>query len=110
MDRMLEKNTCKLPDLVANSDVGDLKERIELYTDPALQYACRSWHTYLAAGHPTSVSTLEITSALHRFLGKKLMFWLEVLSVLGAVRSAVDALQAAVSWLEMCFNFIIGTC
>ena len=29
MNRMLEKNMCKLPDGVANSDVADLKERTE---------------------------------------------------------------------------------
>jgi len=29
MSRTLEKNICKLPDAVANSDVGDLKERTE---------------------------------------------------------------------------------
>ena len=103
MERMLEKNMCKLPDLVANSDVSDLKEMIERYIDPALQYACQSWHTHLVAGrHSTSVSTLEITSALHRFLEEKLLFWLEVLSVLGATRNAVNALQAAVDWLEVC--------
>ena len=98
MNRMLEKNMCKLPDLAANSDVSDLKERIERYLDPALQYACRSWHTHLIAGSP-SIGMPEITSALHQFLEKKFLFWLEVLSVLGAVRNAVDALQAAVSWL-----------
>ena len=102
MNKMLEKNMCKLPDLVANSDVGDLKKRIERYIDPALQYACRSWHTHLVAGRSTSVDTLEITSTIHRFLEKKLLFWLEVLSVLGAVRNAIDALQAAADWLEVC--------
>ena len=101
MDRVLEKNMCKLPDLAANSDVSDLKERIERYINPALQYACRSWHTHLVAGRSTSVSTLEITSTIHRFLEKKLLFWLEVLSALGAVRNAVDVLQAAVDWLEV---------
>ena len=107
MDRMLDKNMCMLPDLVANSDVSDLKERIEQYIDPALQYACRSWHTHLVSGRSTSVSTLEITSTIHRFLEEKLLLWLEVLSVLGAVRNAVDALQAAMDWLEVRRDFAI---
>ena len=101
MDRTLEKNMCRLPEAVANSDVGDLKERIEQYIDPALQYACRSWHTHLADRHISSGNTDEITSALHRFLERKFLFWLEVVSVLGVVRNAVDALQAAVNWLEV---------
>ena len=101
MSRMLEKNMCKLPDGVANSDVNDLEERTERYIDPALGYACKSWHTHLISGSPTLVHTFEITSALHRFLESKFLFWLEVLSVLGVARNAVNALQAAVDWLEV---------
>ena len=108
MDRMLKKNMCKLPEIVANSDVSDLTERIERYLDPALQYACKSWHSHLVAGRSTSKSTPQIASALHRFLEKKLLFWLEVLSVLGAVRNALDALQAVVDWLEVCWDFTIN--
>ena len=101
MGRTLEKNMCKLPDGVANSDVGDLKERAERYVEPALRYACRSWHTHLLGGHKTSANAFEITSALRWFLEEKFLFWLEVLSVLGAVRNAVDGLRAAVDWLEV---------
>ena len=35
------------------------------------------------------------------------MFWLEVLSILGAIRNAVDALRAAVDWLEVCSGLVI---
>ena len=96
---------CKLPDGVANSDVSDLKERTEKYINPALRYACVSWHTHLAelvdantipARVPTTTPTLK------KFLETKFLFWLEVLSVLGAARNAVDALQATTDWLEVC--------
>ena len=110
MGRTLEKNMCKLPVGVANSDVDDLKERTERYIDPALQYACRSWHKHLVGSHTTSVNTLEIISALHRFLEGKFVFWLEVLSVLGAVRNAVDALRATVDWLEVCRDPAVMSC
>jgi WD40 repeat protein len=101
LGRTLEKNMCKLPDGVANSDISDLKERTERYLDPTLRYACQSWHAHLVGGYGTSAYTSEITSALHRFLESKFLFWLEVLSVLGVVRNAVDALQAAADWLEV---------
>ena len=104
MIRTLEKNMCKLPEGAANSDINDLEERIERYIDPTLQYACRSWHTHLVGRHTTSVNTLGITSALHRFLETKFLFWLEVLSVLGAVRNAVEGLQATTEWLEVCWG------
>ena len=102
MDRTLEKNICKLPEVIANSDVKDLKERIERYINPALRYACRSWHTHLVGRRAQSANAREITSALHRFLEGNFLFWLEVLSVLGAVSSSFDALQAAVGWSEVC--------
>jgi hypothetical protein len=101
MSRMLKKNMCQLPDGVANSDVKDLKQRVERYIYPALRYACRSWHTHLLGGHATSAHFPDATSALHGFLETKFLNWLEVLSVLGAVRIAVDALQAAMDWLEV---------
>ena len=102
MNGRLEKNICKLPNAVANSDVGDLEERIRQYIDPGLQYACRSWHTHLVNVCKTSAHVPAITPALHQFLETKFLFWLEVLSVLDAVKNAVDALQVIIDWLEVC--------
>ena len=101
MNRMLEKNMCKLPDGVANSDVNDLKERTEKYIDPVLRYACMSWHTHLVDVDTTSAHVPTITHTLHQFLEKKFLCWLEVLSVLGAVRNAVEALQVTMDWLRV---------
>jgi hypothetical protein len=101
MNQTLEKNMCKLPDAVANSDVSDLKERSEKI-DPALRYVCMSWHMHLVGAHTMLAHTATITPILCQFLEKKFLFWLEVLSVIGATRNAVDALQATVDWLEVC--------
>ena len=102
MNRTLEKNTCKLPDGVANSDVSDLKDRARRYLNPALQYACMSWHTHLVNAGTIPARTPTIASTLQRFLETKFLFWLEVLSVLGAARSAIKALQITTDWLEVC--------
>ena len=97
MNQTLEKNMCNLPEAVKNSEVNDLQERIEQYISHPLRYACKSWHKHLADKNTTH--TPKITSALHHFLEKKFLFWLEVLSVLGVVKGAVDALEVAVKWL-----------
>ena len=107
MDQTLVKNTCKLPEGVTNSDVKDMAERIERYVEPALRYACRSWHVHLVGGYAGSVNMLETSSALLRFLEGKFLCWLEILSVLGAVRVAVDALQATVDWLEVRQAYVV---
>ena len=99
MNQTLEKNMCKLPDTVLNSEVDDLHERIEQHLNPALQYACRSWHKHLV--DKSTVCKPTVISILHCFLEKKFLFWLEVLSVLGAAREAVDALGLIARWLEV---------
>ena len=90
---------CQLPEAVINSEVNDLQERREQYLNPALQYACKSWHKHLI--DEDSACKSEITSALHNFLEKKFIFWIEVLSVLGVVRNAVNALNITANWLEV---------
>jgi len=99
MNQGLESNICKLPDGVMNSEVDDLKERTKQYIHRALEYTCRSWHKHLV--DTTPAHRLDITSALHRFLEGKYLFWLEVLSILGAAREAVNALEAAARWLDV---------
>jgi len=98
MNQSLESNMCELPDGALNSEVGDLKERTKKYIHRPLEYACRSWHEHISAV-PAPVP--EIASALHRFLEGRFLFWLEVLSVLGATREAVNALEAAARWLDV---------
>ena len=89
MNQRLEWNICKLPDGVINSEVSDLEKRIEQHIDPALQYACKSWHKHLVDAIP-----VHIIPILDHFLEKNFLFWLEVLSVLGAAGEAVYALGA----------------
>ena len=89
MNRELERNICGLPDGVINSEVPDLKTKTEEHIGEALEYACRSWHKHLVGTIPAYVVPI-----LQEFLEKMFLFWLEVLSVLGAAREAVDALEA----------------
>ena len=104
MGGTLERNICKLPEAVINSEVDDIEERKEKYLNPALQYACRSWHKHLGNTNPAYIP--KITSTLHAFLEEKFLQWLEVLSVLGAVRNAVEALDTAAKWLKVHWAFI----
>ena len=93
MDRSLKKNMCSIPDYALNSEVEDLAERIQgSGICGALEYACRSWYKHLVV---TEHRTADVVSALHLFLEGKYLFWLEVLSILGAAR----ALNTTVKWL-----------
>ena len=101
MNQRLEKNMCKLPDAVANHEVIDLQKMTEQHIGDALQYACKSWHKHIVDLHTAPAHRLKLTSILHQFLEDKFLFWLEVLSILGTVRGAIDALEVAAKWLEV---------
>ena len=108
MNQTLEKNMCHLPEAVKNSEVDDLKKRAEKHINHALQYACKSWHKHLV--NEPIANRYEIASVLHCFLEKKFLCWLEVLSVLGAARNAVDAMQVVVRWLDVCKKILLSCC
>ena len=61
-----------------------------------------SWHTHLNDADMIRDHAPTITHILHLFLETKFLFWLEVLSVLGAARNAVEALKVVTDWLEVC--------
>ena len=102
MDGSLKKNMCKLQGPVANSDVGNLRKMIDDCINPTLQYACVSWHVHLVEAHTTPADKPQIDSTLKKFMEKKFLFWLEVVSVLGAVGNAAEAMRATVDWLRVC--------
>jgi len=103
MGKSLKKNMCSVPDYVLNSEVVDLQSRIEKSgIRGALEYACRSWHMHLEAKKDRAQ---DVISAIRRFLEMGFLFWLEVLSVLGAMGDAARALNTTIKWLnEVCSN------
>ena len=103
MNRRLEQNICKLPDGVTNSEVDNLKESATQYIDESLEYACRSWHKHLV-----NVMPARALKILQRFFMEKFLFWLEVLSIIGAVKEAVDALETTAKWLDVrCISSLV---
>ena len=92
----LMKNMFSIPDYALNSDVEGLRRVGESGIDSALVYACKSWQKHLITDHRIS----DVLSALLRFLEEKFVFWLEVMSVLGAVGDAARALTATLKWLN----------
>ena len=106
MNERLEQNLLSLPNYALNSEVEDLQMRIEARAGVALQYASQSWHHHLtmARGDVT-----DVVSHLRVFMMEKSLAWLEVVSVLGAVRGAVVALEQLMPWLQnVCFGCLLA--
>jgi len=101
MNDGLERDLLSLPDCALNSEVKDLRTRINDRISVALQYACQFWHNHLAK---TGGDVTDVVSLLRIFLEEKFLAWLEVVSVLGAARGAIATLEQLVPWLqEVCF-------
>ena len=92
----LKFNICNLEtSYLANKDVTDLKSRVEEYISPALLYACRFWDDHL---EHLSFET-ALFEKLQTFYKKKLLFWLETLSLTNHVGLALAACSALNMWL-----------
>ena len=102
MNDGLKQNLLSLPNYALNSEVKDLQTRIDDHISATLRYACQSWYNHLTE---TGGDITSVISHLHVFLEEKFLAWLEVVSVLGATRRAVAALEKLVHWLqEVCFG------
>ena len=92
----LKFNICNLESsYLANKDVEDLNSRVDKHIPPALLYACRFWDDHLE--HIDFETDLFVQ--LGTFFEKKLLFWLEVLSLTNNVGLASAACSALNAWL-----------
>ena len=104
MSNSLGQNLLSLPNYTLNSEVKDMQARVDSHISTALQYACKSWCNHLTG---VKGDITPIIPALHSFLQERFLVWLEVLSVTGAARDAVGALEKLVPWLwEVCLGLL----
>ncbi|KIO24817.1 hypothetical protein M407DRAFT_25779, partial [Tulasnella calospora MUT 4182] len=104
MQRDLRQNICNISDLsTPNSDIQDV---VEQNVTKAIQYCCRSWSIHLTDGVLWSESNAETSSiqlaALNSFSKEKLMFWIEVMSLVGATAEAILMSRNVHQWLLQC--------
>ncbi len=92
----LKFNICNLEtSYLANKDITDLNSRVAEHIPPALLYACRFWGDHLEhIGFET-----DMFGKLRTLFEKKLLFWLEALSLTNYVGLASAACSALNVWL-----------
>ncbi|KAF7346304.1 WD-REPEATS-REGION domain-containing protein [Mycena sanguinolenta] len=95
MQKELKFNICHLPTShVRNIDIPDLEECKQKYIPGHLAYSCRFWAAHLA----TSQYSPKLAQDAHGFLMDHFLFWLEVLSLISAVGSAMEILSKFIKW------------
>ncbi|KAF7979329.1 hypothetical protein HWV62_42741 [Athelia sp. TMB] len=98
MMRYLRFNICQLETSHRmNRDIEDLAQRIEKFIPRSLAYACRFWAEHLSLARR---GDLQILLLIFEFFQTFFLYWLEVLSLLGEGRSALQAMLHAESYSE----------
>ena len=84
----LETSHCR------NADVPDLASRVENAILPHLSYGCRFWADHLGA----TIYDSDILKEVKDFLYHRLLYWLEVLSLIKKVNMASGMLLSVMHW------------
>ncbi|KIK12146.1 hypothetical protein PISMIDRAFT_462603, partial [Pisolithus microcarpus 441] len=98
LDRELCFNICGLESsYLSNSQVSNLPESIKKNISPHLSYSCKFWAKHLEVSQfDVSIATpVQVVMESERVL-----FWLEVLSLIGALGGVDGSLTSLVRWLE----------
>jgi hypothetical protein len=78
-----------------NREVDGFEGKVRNALSPEAQYACRYWASHLSCvgfGEKRMMRELEVFSM------RSILWWLEALSLIGGVSSAVSSMQVAHSW------------
>jgi hypothetical protein len=90
--QMLSPDMCEIRDTsLYTQDVVDLPNQIKSHIPSHVQYACLHWASHLTSGRIHS----GMLDLLQDFCSKQLLNWLEVMSLLGQLNGAINALQTA---------------
>ncbi|TFK59471.1 hypothetical protein BDN72DRAFT_945594, partial [Pluteus cervinus] len=100
MEQQLKFNICELESSYeTNSEVKDLEERIKCHISEELQYSARYWMYHMVKSGEWSSNH---DRALKKFGSSNiLLYWIEILSVLGCVRKSMLELTKVMQWMKV---------
>jgi hypothetical protein len=99
LNRNLCTDVCSIRNSgVANAALQNLPERLAQSVPEAVRYAGQFWQVHLVAGGPLSESVFE---GLLELCTDHALHWLEVLSLLGELSSAVKYLARSIAWCQV---------
>ncbi|KIM60025.1 hypothetical protein SCLCIDRAFT_1185303, partial [Scleroderma citrinum Foug A] len=92
-------NICGLESsYLLNSDVPGLAERVKAKIPPHLSYSCLFWAKHLQA----TKFDPELAGHVRDILGnERILYWFEILSLLGVLGNGVHALSGAARWSQV---------
>jgi len=101
MGERLKRNICNLDDYAVLSEVKDLHARKKVYIGEALEYACRFWSNHLSMVPSNSSCVGEVQKAIKEFFTRDLLYWIEVLALMGNLDVGVYAINDVEQWYAL---------
>jgi len=101
MGERLKRNICNLDDYTVLSEVGDLPTRKKDHIGEALEYACRFWAKHLLRVPGNSPCVGEVQEAIEKFFTIQLLYWIEVLALVGNLDVGVYAMNDVEQWCAL---------
>ena len=101
MGERLKRNICNLDDHAVLSQVEDLPTHQKTYIGDALGYACQFWTRHLIKIPSSSHDLEEVHKAIDGFFTTHLLFWIEVLCLIGILDVGVHALNDVQQWYTL---------
>jgi serine/threonine protein kinase len=105
MNEQLRQDICDIRDPgKLNSEITDLSQRLDANVSEELRYACVHW-----AEHLTSIraTTEELLEQVQLFCQWKILFWIELMSLLGCFWSSIRMLASTKAWYSVrCYRIL----
>ncbi len=103
MSSSLTFNSCGIKtSYCLNDDIPELAGLISNNISTALIYACRFWANHLEDSFRNDWFLRSVQPLLKTLLHEKLLYWLEVLSLVKEAPSAEESLRAGAEFLQVC--------
>ena len=98
MNDNLKRDICGIGDVsIQISEIEGIKDIVQMCISEELAYACIFWTDHIVDVDGVS---LPILDALRDLLSKKLLHWIEVMSLKNGIQDATQSLEKLKSWLK----------
>ena len=98
MKKRLKRNICNLDNYAVLSRVEDLSTHRKSHIGDALGYACCFWTRHLVKTPNSGHDAEEVQKAINEFFTTYLLFWIEVLAIMGNLDTGVYAINDIQQW------------
>ena len=98
MEERLKRNICGLNDYAILTEVEDLPTHRKEHIGEALEYSCQFWAKHLAEVPSDGHDVEEVHKAIDKFFTTHLLFWIEVLTIMGCLGIGVYAINDIQRW------------